>query len=84
MLKLISTINERSNILSYKQNLFNTIKLLLITVILVETDTVKRIIMPNSIYEYLHMTSSTGVYLEHIIISIVFIAIGALIFLKKA
>ena len=70
--------------LNYKQNIFNTIKLLLITVILVETDTVKRIVIPNSFYEYLHISSSISVYLEHIIISIIFLAIGALIFLKKA
>ena len=65
------------------QNLFNSIKMLFLSVILVEADTLRKIIQPQSFSEYLHISTLYHIYIEHIIISIVFLSLGALWFLKK-
>lgn len=70
--------------MDYKQNLFYAIKLLFMMVILVELSTVRMIIMPNGIHEYIAIQAGLGVYIEHIFLSIVFLCLGALIYLKKA
>lgn len=70
--------------MKHNQNLFNVIKLLFIMVILVELATVKMILAPDSIKEYISVFSSIKVYIEHLVLSIVFLSLGALIFLKKA
>lgn len=70
--------------MNYKQNLFNVIKLLFMAVILVELATIKSIIMPQSFHEYILISTSIKMYIEHIVLSIVFLSLGALIFLKKA
>ena len=70
--------------MDYRQNLFNAIKILFLMVILAELAVLRMAIMPSSVYEYILVLSSIDTYLEHIILSIVFSSLGALIFLKKA
>jgi len=70
--------------LNYKQNLFNSIKLLYLVVILVEADTIRKIIQPACFYEFLQIHGLLHTYLEHIILSIIILTLGALIFLKKS
>lgn len=70
--------------MNYKQNLFNVIKLLFLAIILVELATIKMIIMPSNLTEYIVIHSSINLYIEHIILSIAFLSLGALIFLKRA
>lgn len=70
--------------MDYRQNLFNAIKLLFMMIILAEVSTIRMIIMPISFQEYIVIQTSLWVYIEHIILSIVFLSLGALIFLKKA
>ena len=67
-----------------KQNLFNSIKLLYLAIILVEADTIRKIILPESFYEYLCISTLLNTYIEHIVISIIILTLGALIFLKRA
>lgn len=69
--------------MNYKHNLFNSIKLLYLAVILVEADTIRKIIQPVCFYEYLHISTLINTYLEHLILSIIILTLGALIFLKK-
>lgn len=70
--------------MNYKQNLFNVIKLLFLAIILVELATIKMIIMPSNLTEYIVIHSSINLYIEHILLSIAFLSLGALIFLKRA
>ena len=67
-----------------KQGLFNAIRLLAFTIIVAELGTIKRILFPESFFEYLHMSASIELYIQHIVLSIVFWCLGALIFLKRA
>jgi len=69
---------------NYRQTMFYVIKLLFLAIILVEFSVIRMIIQPNSIQEHLHILASIGVYIEHIILSIIFLSLGALIFLKRA
>ena len=70
--------------MDYRQNLFNSIKMMLLTVIFVETAVMKMIITPSCIYEYIAVRACIEMYLEHIILSIIFLSLGGLIFLKEA
>lgn len=70
--------------MNYKQNLFNVIKLLFLAIILVELATIKMIIMPSNLTEYIVIHSSINLYIEHILLSIAVLGLGALIFLKRA
>ena len=70
--------------MNYKQNLFNVIKLLFLAIILVELATIKMIIMPSNLTEYIVIHSSINLYIEHILLSIALLSLGALIFLKRA
>ncbi len=70
--------------MDYKQNLFYAIKLLFMMVILVEVSTIRMIIMPLSFHEYIVIQASISAHIEHIVLSIVFLSLGALMFLKKA
>lgn len=70
--------------MNYIQNLFNTIKLMFMQLILVELAIIRRAIMPASLEEYLMTYWSRFVYIEHVALSLVFLSVGALIFLKKA
>lgn len=70
--------------MNYKQNLFNVIKMLVLMIIVVETATVKMLILPSSLNEYIYIHAALKIHLEHIILSIVFTSLGALIFLKKS
>lgn len=69
--------------MGFGRALFYTLKLLLLNIILVELSVVRMIIMPSSFYEYIVTAYSIGVYIEHIILSIVFWSLGALIYLKR-
>jgi len=70
--------------MDYRQNLFNAIKLLFMAVILVEASTIRMIVMPADFCEYITTRAQIGVYIEHIVLSLLFLSLGALIFLKKA
>ena len=70
--------------MNYKENIFNVIKLLAIMIIFVELATVKMIIAPQNFKEYIHILASVKMYIEHIVLSIVFLSLGALIYLKEA
>ena len=70
--------------MDYRQNLFNAIKILFLMVILAELSVLRMAIIPSSFYEYVVVLTAIDTYLEHIILSIVFSSLGALIFLKKA
>ena len=70
--------------MDYRQNLFNVIKMMFMWVILVELSTVRMIIMPSSFHEFLHIKAALDLYIQHIVLSIVFLSLGALIFLKRA
>ena len=63
--------------------LFAVIKLLFILTIFVELATLQALISPDNAREYIHIILSRTVYIEHIILSIVFLGGGALILLKK-
>lgn len=68
----------------YKQNLFNVIKLLALATILVELATLKLILTPSCYLEFVHIHALIWVYTEHIILSIAFLGLGALIFIRFA
>ena len=70
--------------MSLYQNLFYSVKLLFLMVILVELSVIRMIIMPKSFYEYIAVQASIFVYIEHIALSIIILSLGALIYLKKA
>ncbi|MBO5262020.1 MAG: hypothetical protein J6B45_03140 [Clostridia bacterium] len=70
--------------MNYKENIFYVIKLLAIMIIFVELATVKMIIAPQNFKEYIHILASVKMYIEHIVLSIVFLSFGALIYLKEA
>ncbi len=69
--------------MDYKQNLFYAIKLMYILVILVEGAVLKMIIAPDGFYECFNVNVIFSVYVEHLILSIIILSVGALIFLKK-
>lgn len=66
-----------------KQLLFYAIKLLFLVVILAEAATLKTILFPESYFELIHITTLFYTYIEHIVLSIIFLGLGALIFLTK-
>ena len=70
--------------MDYRQNLFYVIKLLFLATILAELSVIRMIIQPVCLQEHLHICASIGMYIEHIILSILFLSLGALIFLKRA
>ena len=70
--------------MDYRQNLFYVIKLLFLATILAEFSIIRMIIMPSCIQEHLHIIATIGTYIEHIVLSIIFLSLGALIFLKRA
>ena len=69
--------------MNYKQNLFYAIKLLYILIILVESAVLKMIIAPDGFYEGYNVYVIFPVYMEHLILSIIILSVGALIFLRK-
>jgi hypothetical protein len=69
--------------MKYKDNIFATLKLLIVTTIFVEFSVLKMLISPSSLREYLCAIQSSEIYIEHIAISIVFLVGGALIILTK-
>ena len=69
--------------MDYRQNLVNAVKLLSLMVILVEVAVIRMIIMPLNIHEYIMLHSSFYTIVEHLILSIVFLGVGGLIFLKR-
>ena len=70
--------------MNYKQNLFYAIKLMYILVILVESAVLKMIIAPDGFYEHFNVSMIFSVYIEHLILSIIILSLGALIFLRRA
>ena len=66
-----------------KQLLFYAIKLMFLAVILAEAATLKMILVPESYFEFIHITALFYTYIEHIVLSILFLGLGALIFLAK-
>ena len=66
----------------YKQYLFYSIKLLALMVIFLELSTVRMILLPDSYFEFLHISKLIWVYVEHFALSIVFVGLGALILLR--
>lgn len=69
--------------MNFGQTLYYTLKMLCLTVILVEASVIRMVIMPRSFYEYIVTQASIWVYTEHIILSIVFLCLGALIYMKR-
>ena len=67
-----------------KDNLFCAIKMMLLAVILAEAATLKMMILPEGCLQLIHITALFKTYVEHLILSILFIGLGALIFLTKA
>lgn len=70
--------------MNYIQNLFSSIKLMFLQVILVEFAVIRMVVEPTSLHEYLNTYLSGKMYIEHILLAIIFLSLGALIFLKKA
>ena len=64
-------------------NLFGIFKMMLITTIFVEFAILKEAIQPISLLDFISLLFSYKVYIEHIVVSLVFICLGALILLRK-
>lgn len=66
-----------------KENVFNILKMMLITTIFVEFAILKDAILPPSAKDFVSLIFSYKVYIEHVLVSLVFICLGALILLRK-
>ena len=70
--------------MNFGQTQYYVLKMLCLMVILVEAAVVRMIILPKSFYEYIVTQASIWTYTEHIILSIVFLSLGALIYMKQS
>lgn len=68
--------------MDYKKGLYNVIKLFYFAILVAVLGTIKMIVAPDSIREYIHILHSIDLYIEHLIISVAIWGLGALLFLK--